>query len=209
MATLRQQADKSETNGHRVDEASRVPASSLPVLIFASSLLIGQIINSPGPKPLKIVVRAETPTSIHQEIRRAALQKEYDRAARISRYIYRAHGCTGSFAELTARNAVDHKLPVRLVTAVVIVESTCRTGVISSEGAVGLMQVVPGKWHISRSALKNPEFNLRKGTEILSGLVHPYGIREGLHRYNGEGTGCPACDSGYVDKVLFIAGMKE
>jgi soluble lytic murein transglycosylase-like protein len=210
MATQRQTADKSETNGYNVNEASRVPALSFAavVLLFASSLLIGQVVNSPGPKPAKVVASAQTPNLIQREMQREARQKEYDLAARVARFIYRTHGCTDSFAELTAESALEHKLPVRLVAAVVVVESTCRPSVVSSEGAVGLMQIVPKQWHVSRSQLKNPAFNLRKGTEILAQFVRPYGIREGLHHYNGLGVGCAACDSGYADKVLLVAGIK-
>ena len=210
MATQRQTADKSETNGYNVNEASRVPAScfAIIVLLFASSLLIGQIVNEPGPKPYQISANAQTPDLIQREMQHEARQKEYDLAARVARFIYRTHGCTDSFAELTAENALEHKLPVRLVAAVVVVESTCRPWIISSEGAVGLMQIVPKQWHVSRSELKNPAFNLRKGTEILAQFIRPYGIREGLHHYNGLGVGCPGCDTEYADKVLLVAGIK-
>lgn len=210
MATQRQQADKSETNGHRVDEASRVPASlfAAVVLLLASSLLLGQAVNSPGPRPSKIAVNAQTPNLIQQGMQREAHLKEYNLAVRIARFIYRAHGCTDSFAALTAETALAFKLPVRLVAAVVVVESTCRPSVVSSEGAVGLMQIVPWQWHVSQSQLKNPAFNLRRGTEILAHFVRPYGIREGLHHYNGLGVGCSACDAGYADKVLLVAGIK-
>lgn len=210
MATLRHQADKSETNGHPVNEASRVPASifALIILFLASSLLIGQAVNESGPKPSRIAVSAQTPNTIQQEIHREAHLKEYNLAVRVARFIYRAHGCTDSFAGLTAETALAFKLPVRLIAAVVVVESTCRPWVVSSEGAVGLMQIVPKQWHVSRSALKNPAFNIAKGTEILAHFVRPYGIREGLHHYNGLGVGCSACDAGYADKVLRVAGMQ-
>lgn len=202
MATQRQR--------DHVNEASRVPASffAVAVLILASSLLIGQIVNEPGPKPVSIAASAQTPDLIHNEMKREAHQKEYDLAIRVARFIYRTHGCTDSFAELTAENALEHKLPVRLVAAVIVVESTCRSWIVSGEGAVGLMQIVPETWHVSRSQLKNPAFNLAKGTEILAQFVRPYGIREGLHHYNGLGVGCAACDSGYADKVLLVAGIK-
>lgn len=210
MAARKHQADKSETNGQSTPGAARVPASTfaIAVLFLASSLLIGQIINEPGEKPVRIAANAQTPDLIQREMQREARQKEYDLATRVARFIYRAHGCSDSFAMLTAENALEHKLPVRLVAAVVVVESTCRPGVVSSEGAVGLMQIVPAQWHVSRSELKNPAFNLRKGTEILARFVQPYGIREGLHRYNGLGVGCTTCDVSYADKVLSIAGIK-
>lgn len=210
MATLRQQADKSETNGQYVNEASRVPASifAVIILLLESSLLIGQAVNEPVPKPSGITATAQTPNLIQEQMHREARKREYDLAARVARFVYQAYGCNDSFAELTAENALAFKLPVRLVAAVVVVESTCRPSVVSSEGAVGLMQIVPKQWHVSRSALKNPAFNIHKGTEILAHFVRPYGIREGLHHYNGLGIGCSACDAGYADKVLLVAGIK-
>lgn len=211
MATLRQRANKSETNGRNVNEASRVPASifAVVVLLLALSFLIGQIVNEPGPKPSEIAVTAQTPDSIQQQMRREARQKEYDLAVRVARFVYRTHRCNDSFAGLTAENALAFKLPVRLIAAVVVVESTCRSWVVSDEGAVGLMQIVPSKWHVSRSQLKNPAFNMRKGSEILAHYVKQYGIYGGLRGYNGFGVGCSTCDATYPDRVLSIAGRRK
>lgn len=177
------------------------------VISMALGLLIGQAVNEPGPKPARIVTVEQTTNSIHEEFERETRQKNFLSEVRIARFVYRKHGCTGSLAELTAQNAIDRGLPARLVAAVVVVESTCRSQVVSLEGAVGLMQI--GKvWRVPKWKLKDPAFNLAKGTEILAHYIRPYGIREGLHHYNGLGIGCAACDAGYADKVLLVAGLR-
>lgn len=180
----------------------------ISVISMGLGLLIGQAVNEPGPKPARITTVQQTADSIHEELERETRQKHFLSEVTVARFVYRKHGCTGSLAELTARNAIDHGISVRLVAAVVIVESTCRPQVISSEGAVGLMQILPQVWHVSRQRLKDPAFNLAKGTEILARYVRPYGVREGLHHYNGLGVGCSTCDAEYADKVLLVAGMR-
>lgn len=180
----------------------------ISVISIGLGLLIGQVMSEPGPKPAHITVTGQTTDSIHEELNREVQQKNYLNEVRVARFVYRQHGCTGSLAEITAQNAIDHGISVRLVAAVVIVESTCRPQVISSEGAVGLMQILPRVWHVSRQRLKDPAFNLAKGTEILARYIRPYGVREGLHHYNGLGVGCSACDAEYADKVLLVAGMR-
>ena len=178
------------------------------VILMALGLILGQAMNEPGPKPARVISIAQTTDSVRQELRRETRQKLFQAEVRVAKFIYRHHGCTGSLAELTAQNAIDRGLPTRLVAAVVVVESTCRPLVVSTEGAVGLMQISPTAWHIPKWRLKDPAFNLSKGTEILARFVRPYGIREGLHHYNGMGIGCSACDVGYADKVLAVAQMR-
>jgi Transglycosylase SLT domain len=185
---------------------------TLTIALLLSALgggLIGlQATYEPGPHPGMVLARAQTPDSIKVEVHAEHIEKFIRHQTRIARMLYLAHGCNDTFAELTARTAYEYRLPVRLVAGVVIVESTCRPRVVSSEGAVGLMQVSL-IWHISRRQLEDPVFNLRKGSEILADYTHRYGLREGLHHYNGMGMGCPACDGGYTDKVLSVAGLEN
>lgn len=42
------------------------------------------------------------------------------------------------------------------------------------------------------------------GSKILAGYVRRYGLREGLHAYNGFGDPTSA----YPDKVLLVAGYR-
>lgn len=176
-------------------------------LIFALSigtaLLLATV--APGPEPTLILVHPPTPEGLGAQVAAEWRQRDYDLAEELAASVFHHHGCNDEFAEAVAHNALDNRIPVRVVAAVIIVESTCRPGIVSSEGAVGLMQVVPRVWHVPDYQLKDPEFNIQKGTEILTAYIRRHGVREGLHRYNGIGEGCDACDSAYPDKVLTVA----
>lgn len=194
------------SNARQQEETVKRTLFIAVVLAAATSGLVAQAVNEPGPHPSKLTTVEQTPKAIVFQLRIEHAEKQIKRQAAIAKMLYLAHGCRDTFAELTARNAYAYGLPVRLVTGVVIVESTCRPKVVSSEGAVGLMQV-SRIWHVSRLQLEDPAFNLRKGSEILASYTRQYGLREGLHHYNGMGVGCAACDAGYADKVLLVAGL--
>ena len=86
------------------------------------------------------------------------------------------------------------KISVDLVTAIVEVESTFRVNAVSSEGAVGLMQV-HRKSHPNKKAsgIKN---NVRAGVSILKdGMKKSKTLKGALKRYSGG-------HKGYHRKVL-------
>lgn len=161
----------------------------------------------PPPEAVKVVL--PTPASIQAQVDTEFKQAAYDEAENVAAKVFRANGCSDEYAEYAGRNAVDFHIPAKIVSALIVVESTCRPRVVSSEGAVGLMQVVPHVWHVSAEEMKIPENNIRKGTEILSSYVKAHGLREGLHHYNGMGEGCDACDGQYPSKVLLVAGYRN
>lgn len=172
---------------------------SVPLTLFGSSFM-------PGPAPSRISCAAPTPAVLTAQIAAEHKQELYDDAEETASRVLQRHCGDDEYAELIAHSAIDNKLPVRVVSSLIVVESTCRPGVVSSEGAVGLMQVVPRVWHVPAEQLKDPETNIRKGTEILASYTRAHGLVEGLHRYNGLGVGCAACDGDYGNKVLTIAG---
>lgn len=174
---------------------------SIPVEIAAFAFSVGV-----APEPLKI--RAFTPEQVSAQLDVEQKQRNYDKAEEVAARVLRRNGCSDEFAELIGRASVDEGISPRVVAATVYVESTCRDWVVSPEGAVGLMQVVPKVWHHKVHELKNPEFNVRVGTHILGAFIRAYGLREGLHHYNGMGIGCDACDQNYSGKVLQAAGIK-
>jgi hypothetical protein len=111
--------------------------------------------------------------------------------------------------------AKQYRLPADLIAAMVWQESGGNPAAYSGSGAVGLMQIMPsdgiaasfmcsgGACFSNRptvSQLKNPEFNIKYGARMLSGLVKKHGsLREALKAYG-------PMDSGYyyADKVLSI-----
>jgi len=112
-------------------------------------------------------------------------------------------------------NARKTGLPASLIAAVVLQESGGDPLVYSSSGAVGLMQVMPrdglaadfmcinGPCFAARPSiteLKDPEFNLAYGSQILAELYGKHGsYREALFRYGPMDMGYA-----YADRVLSI-----
>ena len=160
---------------------------------------------SPGPAPKPLCVHAYSPEDIRAELVREQKQKEYDRVEHIARKLFRSYGCRADLAPATARSAVDHNLNVRILTALIFVESTCRTNAVSSKDAVGPTQVNWRVWRqYTRQQLLDPETNVRAGSKILAGYIRRYGLREGLHAYNGFGDPTNT----YADKVFLVAGYR-
>src|SRR5208283_1361572 len=172
--------------------------------LLASLFCLGVWYYIPVPIPY-VPVRLLTEASVQAEWKFEQKQKAIDRAARISARLYRSYGCPVSLAWPTAVNAMENRLSVRLVTAVVIVESTCRPYAVSEKGATGLMQIMPKMHHVSKSALMNQDYNLKVGTQFLAYLIRMYGIEEGLANYFGISPGSNAAWD-YSFRVMEVAG---
>jgi soluble lytic murein transglycosylase-like protein len=171
------------------------------VASLGTAALVEQKANLPGPAPKPLLATALTPETMTALYRQERRQGEYAAAVRVARRVLVANGCSSKYAAITARAAVDSRLSVRMVAAVVFVESSCRANMVSRKGAVGLVQVNPRVWRYSRRTLQDPYTNLQIGTRILAGYIRAHGVREGLHRYNGLGD--PSED--YSERVLQAA----
>ena len=85
----------------------------------------------------------------------------------------------------------DYEIPVELVLAVIETESSYQADAVSSEGAVGLMQVIP-EYHEDRmnrlncTDLFNPYQNVAVGMDFLSELIEKYdgNLHKALTAYN-------------------------
>jgi|SRR5665213_60630 len=179
--------------------------------VIASLSLLGIWYYSPIPKPrvipMKVVPELVVRADVELKQKISAIEKEV-----VASYnIYSTHrGCSRELAYSTARNAILFKVPAQLISAVVIVESGCKSGIVSPSGAVGEMQVMPKMHNASRSVLMNREKNLEVGTRLLAGLIHKYGIHDGLHHYLGMGTddGNMTGDD-YASRVMQIAKRRK
>ena len=102
-----------------------------------------------------------------------------------------------SYASAIARYSSAADVDPYLVAAVVNVESSFRPDVVSSAGAVGLMQVVPStaqpiardagiKGKMDVAALSDPDTNIRIGTLYLAELLARYSgdVKLALAAYN-------------------------
>lgn len=111
--------------------------------------------------------------------------------------------------------AAETDLDPDLIASVIMVESGGQPQVISTSGAVGLMQVMPRDGKASAfqcvngpcfsnrpsiSELMDPDFNIHYGANMLAGLIRKYGsIREGLYAYGPIDVGYS-----YADLVLAV-----
>ncbi len=175
------------------------------LLVFAALASCVILRYSGPPAPAPIAVKSITEKSIKEDVKHDQRLRAYRRAANAARDAYRKNGCSGRFADLTGRVAVDFGLSPRLLAGLVFVESSCNPNAVSGHDSIGLTQVNPKIWHYSRATLKNPEKNLEIGARILSAYIHTYGLTKGLHAYNGFGN--PT--NSYAEKVLIAAGIQK
>jgi soluble lytic murein transglycosylase-like protein len=118
---------------------------------------------------------------------------------------------------LIEATSANYGVDPELVAAVMMQESGGQSDIISSSGAVGLMQVMPsdgiaagfmcvnGPCFASRPStqqLLDPEFNIDYGVRMLAGLLERYGNeRDALKAYGPYNV-----EYYYADKVLAIKG---
>ena len=119
------------------------------------------------------------------------------------------------WCDLIGTYADKYGIDPYLISAVMLQESGGQPEVMSSSGAVGLMQVMPrdgiastfmcinGPCFTGRPSieeLKNPEFNVDYACKMLAGLIERFGSeREALKAYGPYDVGYQ-----YADKVLTI-----
>lgn len=116
---------------------------------------------------------------------------------------------------LIEASSAEHGVDPLLIAAVMLQESGGQPEVLSTSGAVGLMQVMPrdgiaasfqcvnGPCFASRPSieeLKDPAFNVNFGVRMLAGLIARHGdVREALKSYGPYDVGYR-----YADQVLAI-----
>lgn len=119
------------------------------------------------------------------------------------------------WCDLITAAAQNTGLPANLIAAVILQESGGHPTILSHSGAVGLMQVMPRDGRASEfmcingpcfanrpsiAELKDPNFNINYGTQMLANLFAKYGsYREALYRYGPSDMGYT-----YADVVLKI-----
>ena len=130
---------------------------------------------------------------------------------------YQAHypAKVSQWCSLIEKAATKYGIDPLLIASVMLQESGGQPDVLSTSGAVGLMQVMPrdgisasfqcvnGPCFATRPTieeLKNPEFNIDFGVKMLVGLINRTGdVREALKSYGPFDVGYR-----YADQVLAI-----
>lgn len=110
------------------------------------------------------------------------------------------------------REAARLRLSPSLVAAVLLIENRpLDSSAVSSQGAIGLMQVMPihaGSYGCASDDLRTVDANICHGTRILHRYIkRSKSVARGLRRYNGcvRGTNTPGCFR-YPARVLRTAG---
>ena len=127
-----------------------------------------------------------------------------------------------SATELIEQAAARHGLPPEFVRSVAEAESGLRQEAISSKGAVGIMQLMPGTAEELSANPRDPAQNIAAGTRYLRDLLvkyqdDPYQVRKALAGYNaGPGSvdryhGIPPYPETqrYVERVLRSYSRKQ
>jgi len=186
------------------------------ILVIVTSIIVfsataGSFITAEFQVPQPLRVKAFSPEDIINQISQEKLQKKYHMAEDVSRHIYAANGCEDEdLIYITARKAVDHNIPARVLSALIFVESSCHSQASSKRYSCGYMQVNSRVWNIPCEDLMDPERGIEEGTKILSSYKKLHGLRGGLHHYLGMGTddGTISGDD-YATKVLTVAGYRH
>lgn len=85
------------------------------------------------------------------------------------------------YADIIAKAARKYGVPEKLITAVIKQESNFNPNAVSSSGATGLMQLMPGTARLlGVQDLKDPEQNIMGGTKYLSQLLKKFNQNIGL-----------------------------
>lgn len=99
----------------------------------------------------------------------------------------RASPAVEQWKGLAYRWGTAYKVPPNLILGVIHKESSGNPRVVSSKGAIGLMQLMPETARVlglkDIRKLYNPEINIKYGTRYLSELISKYGIKMALQRY--------------------------
>lgn len=149
---------------------------------------------------------------------RQAAEREAGKLAQ--KYRLEGYSVSAQLAESIAEAAVENGIDLDIAFGLVRAESSFRTAATSPVGAVGLTQLMPStaRWiqpGVSRTALRDPETNLKVGFKYLRYLLEKYEGDENLAllAYNrGPGTVDRALkrgrnpDNGYA---AFVRGEKN
>lgn len=158
------------------------------------------------PAPAILPVKGITPEEITAQFKEETEIKITQELAKQAESVFRVHHAVlhPHHAELVAKYARKHHIPVRLLAALIYVESSGKTNAVSRCGAVGLMQINIRVWHYTKAEMMDPEKNIEVGTHILGTYVYQRGWKEGLHAYNGLRDPTDR----YAESVYRAAGMK-
>jgi len=160
---------------------------------------------TPTTAPTATPTAMPTPTTEYEKFDDGVEFTAHRKVVRCSYYL----GIVHSWLNLRPRE-FDNELDPILVLAVGAAETGCDPTLVSSAGAIGIMQVIPKPWTAGSSLLYEPRVNIYWGMYILDAAINnaDKDLRYGLAYYNCSEKSVHAdrCGSqgglNYADKVL-------
>jgi len=136
------------------------------------------------------------------ELRQSLFPQLQKSACLLRRYNPRLDYITALSYAFKIYECSDEHVGLDILTALIVVESGADHRAISSQGALGLTQVMPDVWNHDYETLINPYQNIEIGASILKYYIRRHGLKGGLSAYN-----CGRKDAalGYARKVNRIA----
>lgn len=180
-----------------------------PGIILASVMLI--FLTKIGSAPVTVEAATEQPVSLAVQSEPITVEVPQVECGLPDRVMDSVLQWCGQIERVAEKYNVD----ASLIAAVMMQESGGQPEVISTSGAVGLMQVMPSDGvassfmcvngpcfaaRPSTSELLDPDFNLDYGVRMIAGLIQKYGgVRDALRSYGPYNVGYY-----YADKVLAL-----
>lgn len=160
---------------------------------------------APPASPTPVFVTSPSPEELQKDVASKIASKLFARDVANTKRVFNPYkGCHSSdLAVIITRSAHQYHVPGRIVAAVIVAESACKPQAVAHHWDMGLMQINTRIWR-PHGNLLDPQLNISVGTRILAGYIHRYGLREGLHHYNGMGDPTTT----YSDKIFAIAGWR-
>lgn len=157
------------------------------------------------PQPSSTPMPTVTPTPTYEKFSDGVEFTAQRKIVRCSYYL----GIVHSWLDLEPSEFVNELDPV-LVLAVGAAETGCEPNLVSSAGAIGIMQVIPKPWTAGAGSLYEPRINIYWGMYILDHAITnaDQDLRYGLAYYNCSEQSVHANKCGslgglnYADKVL-------
>jgi soluble lytic murein transglycosylase-like protein len=210
IATAALVAVASACGSHRAPPSLEPEPAPVPADASTPAAAVPQ---PPAPKP--VAVRRRPPAA---RVDSAALERQVTAryahrplAAAIARRT-RQPELADRAAIAVVREATRAQMSPSLLAAVLLVENrSLDTAAVSSQGAVGLMQVMPmhaGGYGCASADLRELDANVCHGAQLLrTFLARSRSVQGALRRYNGcvRGTNTPRCQR-YAPHVLRLAG---
>ena len=158
------------------------------------------------PEPIPTITNTPTPTLTWPEIY-ATEAIEVSANITVKRCLYYANTTLGWLSREDSNYRVLTTDDLPLILAVMANESACNPDVVSSAGAIGIMQVIPKPW--LGACLHQVPCNIYWGNWILDRAIKNHGLEMGLALYNCSPEGVANDECGPTGGVHYSEEIRN